>query len=232
MEGEHHPVAEVVVSALAGELAPLPTPSITTGGGVPEPANAGASEAVATTGTAHTPVRTTARLLGLFIGLSPVPCVPRTSSCEALPGGSDDLRQVLAGRKERQSAVRRSRHCGRDCTPSVQHPVMILGLPEETNSTIFPTGTQQVPSQWPCASPAPPSPHVTRTYSRHPPVSAPVPIARISAKFVPIRSLPSTFARFRTSPASPAGRWARSGRPQERFNEQLEGRFEGRTVRS
>ena len=49
-----------------GNLHAVPTPSMVTGG-VPEPANAGAIEAVATTGTAHTPVRTTARLLGLFM---------------------------------------------------------------------------------------------------------------------------------------------------------------------
>src|SRR3954452_24545046 len=50
---------------------------VTGGGGSPVPAKAGAAAAVATTGTAHTPVRTTARLLGFFITGSPlVPCVP------------------------------------------------------------------------------------------------------------------------------------------------------------
>src|SRR5262249_3625721 len=56
-----------------------------TGGGAPVPAKAGAAAAVATTGTAHTPVRTTARLLGLFITVSPVPCA---SLAGGGPGGA------------------------------------------------------------------------------------------------------------------------------------------------
>src|SRR4029079_8520437 len=81
-------------------------------------AKAGAAAATVTAGTAHTPVRTTARLLGLFIGLSPVPCVPRTEWPVADAGGRDVPRRpagrhAVAGRdaerKEGQSAVRRSR---------------------------------------------------------------------------------------------------------------------------
>src|SRR5689334_14004368 len=49
---------------LPGSLQPDPEPSMVTGGVLPEPAKAGAAAAVAITGTAQTPVRTTARLLG------------------------------------------------------------------------------------------------------------------------------------------------------------------------
>jgi hypothetical protein len=52
---------------LPGILQPPAKPVMVTQSVHETVANAGATAAVATTGTAHTPVRTTARLLGLFM---------------------------------------------------------------------------------------------------------------------------------------------------------------------